>query len=1012
MCKRLAVLSLVLMAFASVQAADLVHRWSFNGDLTDSIGGSDAVIDDVGANNATLSDTQVTLAGGDKGASDYIDLPDGILGSIGNTSITIECWATQHSVQNWSRIFDFGSTTTDNIFMSWSVGTTLGDDRVEWVPITIGGTSQGTNAPYELNVEYHVVLVIEPGMVTWYTAPANSEILGEAKGSFASAGLITALGGDNNWIGRSQWPDATANASFNEFRLWSGALMSAELQANHEKGPDGIGPKGRASNPVPGNEEPDVPRDVVVSWKAGEYAGTHDVYLSKNPADVNDASRSNTLGIQLAQGQTASFVQVGRLEFGQTYYWRVDEVNATPDATIIPGEIWSFEVEPFSYAITGDQISVSASSTGTNSDVNNLINGSGLVDGQHSASSFDMWISAPIDFKPTVQFDLAKPQVLDRVRIWNSNQSAEMAIGWGTKGIVLETSVDGVDWTVVEGATQLTRAPGLPTYDTPDEIALDGVAAQHVRLTILNSYGGFPVGIGLSEVVLYAVPMYARDPVPVDGAVALSPLSEMTWRRGRQAAQSRVALDANEAVVAGGAAASVTAQGNTVSMGDLDVELSSTYYWRVDEVNDAEATTLWAGDVWSFSTGDYLTVDDFETYNNFSPDRPFQTWIDGVGYSADEFFPVANPGNGTGAAVGHDIWSVASAHFEGEIMETSYTVGGSGQSMPIYYSGNSRTDRTFNPSQDWTSAGVKSLVLFVRGDRDNAAGSLYVEIDGKKITHGDSNLVTKSLWTQWNLDLASAGVALNNVKDFSLGIDSSGSGVIYVDEIRLYEAVPEVPVAADPGTNGLAAKFSLENNLSDTSGNGLGAGTVGGGDPFYVDGIAGTALSFDGVVDFVELPIGSVIESANSITVSVWADFSNAGDNWQRIWDFGSGEGANPYMFLSPRTGGAGPVRFAIRSLTVAESFVESTATLASGWQHVAATIDSETMVMSLYINGSLAGQGPTEVLPSDMGNTTQNYLAQSQYAADGLYQGSVDELLIYTRALSEGEIRYLAGDQ
>jgi hypothetical protein len=146
--------------------------------------------------------------------------------------------------------------------------------------------------------------------------------------------------------------------------------------------------------------------------------------------------------------------------------------------------------------------------------------------------------------------------------------------------------------------------------------------------------------------------------------------------------------------------------------------------------------------------------------------------------------------------------------------------------------------------------------------------------------------------------------------------------------------------------------------------------------------------------------------------VSVWADFSNEGDNWQRIWDFGSGEGANPYMFLSPRTGGAGPVQFTIRSLTVGESTIASSSTLASGWQHVVATIDGETMVMSLYINGSLVAEGTTGVIPSDMGNTTQNYLAQSQYAADGLYQGSVDELLIYTRALSEGEIRYLAGDQ
>ena len=66
------------------------------------------------------------------------------------------------------------------------------------------------------------------------------------------------------------------------------------------------------------------------------------------------------------------------------------------------------------------------------------------------------------------------------------------------------------------------------------------------------------------------------------------------------------------------------AQGNAISMAALGVELSQTYYWRVDEVNEAEAVTRWPGEVWSFSTTEYVSVDDFESYNNLSPNRPFQ----------------------------------------------------------------------------------------------------------------------------------------------------------------------------------------------------------------------------------------------------------------------------------------------------------------------------------------------------------------------------------------------------
>ena len=74
--------------------------------------------------------------------------------------------------------------------------------------------------------------------------------------------------------------------------------------------------------------------------------------------------------------------------------------------------------------------------------------------------------------------------------------------------------------------------------------------------------------------------------------------------------------------------------------------------------------------------------------------------------------------------------------------------------------------------------------------------------------------------------------------------------------------------------------------------------------------------------------------------------------------------------------------------------------------------IDGDAMTMALYINGTPVAQGPTGTVPSDLGDTVQNYLARSQWAADGLYQGSIDELIIYTRALSESEVRYLAGDQ
>jgi len=53
---------------------------------------------------------------------------------------------------------------------------------------------------------------------------------------------------------------------------------------------------------------------------------------------------------------------------------------------------------------------------------------------------------------------------------------------------------------------------------------------------------------------------------------------------------------------------------------------------------------------------------------------------------------------------------------------------------------------------------------------------------------------------------------------------------------------------------------------------------------------------------------------------------------------------------------------------------------------------------------------GPTAVLPRDLGVTTQNWLGRSQWSGDGYYQGQIDEFRIYDRALTAGEVRYLAG--
>ncbi|UCE48482.1 MAG: hypothetical protein JSW47_23180, partial [Phycisphaerales bacterium] len=149
-----------------------------------------------------------------------------------------------------------------------------------------------------------------------------------------------------------------------------------------------------ARGPNPEDEVDDVPRDTMLSWTPGEFANKHDVYFGTSFDDVNDADKSDPRGVLAGEGQIATTYDAGRLDFGQTYYWRVDEVNAPPDSTIFKGDVWSFTIEPFAYPIDGANITATASSSMAGGAPERTIDGSGLDDSDlHSTNLEDMWLS-------------------------------------------------------------------------------------------------------------------------------------------------------------------------------------------------------------------------------------------------------------------------------------------------------------------------------------------------------------------------------------------------------------------------------------------------------------------------------------------------------------------------------------------------------------------------------------------------------------------------------------------
>jgi hypothetical protein len=518
--------------------------------------------------------------------------------------------------------------------------------------------------------------------------------------------------------------------------------------------PPSLATTAEATGPLDG--ETDVSRDAVLTWLPGDFAVEHDVYFGSDFDEVNDAAVDD--GVYVGRQSPASYAP-GRLTLGQTYFWRIDEVNAPPDQTVFKGDTWSFTVEPVSYAIPAASLTATASSMSATQEPQNTVNGSGLTENdEHSNLVQTMWAGADTDLVPWIRYDFAMLEKLDKVHVWNHNSQTESILGFGMKEARIEISIDGENWTELK-TVEIPQAPGTPDY-TGVEVTLDGAVARSVRFTGLSNWSmlGLPQK-GLSEVRFYAIPMRARNELPVDGAVGVDPLLDLTWRAGREAARHEVFLgsDRNDP--------------NTWSLiGTVDqppftasVDLGQTVYWRVDEVNDAGDPAVWQGDIWTLDTAAFVTVDDMESYKSREGSWVWETWTDGYD----------NPDNG--AMLGHD----------GDDMELNVVYEGK-QSLPFYYgqSGVSISEASRDINRDWGQHGIVSLSLMFHGVDTNTAAQMFVKVNGQKIaTYPNGADLLLAEWQNWTTDLPAS--ALGQVDSLTLGFEG-GSGLVTIDAIRLY----------------------------------------------------------------------------------------------------------------------------------------------------------------------------------------------------------------------------------
>jgi len=568
---------------------------------------------------------------------------------------------------------------------------------------------------------------------------------------------------------RQDRDDAPINVSAVAF--WDRALSANEVALLGRAG-DGFFTRKGASNPMPANGAEDVPGTTDLAWAPGKYASTHNVYFSS----ARDEVEASVPAALVAEGLTRdeASLDVGALDFGQTYYWRVDEVNGTPDGTVFPGDVWSFTVEPYAYPITSP-IAATASSNQSGMEPQNVVNGSGLnAQDQHSIDANQMWMTD--GGKPAwIQFQLDKAYKLHEMWVWNSNQLIEAFLGFGAKQVTIEYSADGQTWTALEGVPEFAKAAGAATYTANTTVDFGGVTAQFVKLTIDTNWGGVAPQTGLAEVRFFYVPVQAFAPQPPAGATGVSVEASLHWRPGREALSHTVYLSTDSGAVADGSSAGDAVADPAYTPVSLD--FATTYYWKVDEAGD---TGTYAGEVWSFMTEEYAAIEDFESYND-DDNRIYDAWIDGLTDQAKG-----------GSQVGYDASPFA---------EKTVVHGGT-QAMPLMYNNAaspfySEAERTFSSPRDLTAHGADSLSVYFQGLAENGAGGLYVTVKdstgkSKTVAHADADGAKATDWQPWKIPLTeftAAGVKMTAVKTITVGVGNrtspaaGGAGKVFIDDI-------------------------------------------------------------------------------------------------------------------------------------------------------------------------------------------------------------------------------------
>jgi hypothetical protein len=1037
------------LAVTCVQAditIGLVGHWAFNGDFTDSSdnGNHGQAI----GNTAVVKDAEHGSVAEFDGTGDYIEVPNSATLNITGNQITLAAWAYYDDVAGNPEILIakvYQETTHASPYFSYSLHLLSNGQPRFWLRLgTASRNVPGTVGMIQSKGWYHVAGVYNGSQMVLYV---NGQPVATANYTGNITGYNTVLR-----LGINGGLTEPMDGKIDDVRIYNRALSAEEVAAAMIGAPAEV-----ASSPTPADGALHEATSASLSWTPGAYAVSHDIYISTSFDDVNNASPSsaafvqNTVQNQLAIGAAGQLFPQG-MEPGTTYYWRVDEVNAADPNSPWKGDVWSFLIRPLTAwnPVPADGAQAIYPTQKLSWDIGMGAASHTVYFGESSAAISDATTSGVAATQASYDPGLMMPST---TYYWRVDEAAGTTTH---KGPVWSFTSD--DFLLVDDFESYSTSTG----SEPFIVWLDGFMTA---ATGGNGSGGImatnPVdGQALLETAdrhggAKAVPFFYNNTglSAFDGQPRLmysqvrrswatpqdwtfKGIEELSiWYKGRAGPGSISFEPATQTYTMTGAGSNVWAAADEFHFAYKELTGDGSITVRVDSIPVAphgdprigvmirDTLDPGAKNATLFVEPDPRTrltarLQDGGTTadSGVLTATPLPTWIrlsregvtvraersaDGVTWSPVTSDPAVASTQVSLALtdpvyIGLVVCSHASQQFAEATFSNVSTVGTMQPAGP------------FTTSQD---IGITS----------NAPQPLYAAINGIVVTHDNPAAVNVTQWTQWSINLGAVpGLNPAAVTTLAIGVgnpqtpQAGGTGRLLLDDIQVRRLAP-----VDPGVAGLVAQYSFENNVDDGSGNGHNGTAV--GSPVYGQGLAGNgmALDFDGADDVVD--IGKFDVVGGGITLAAWVRPDSFAINDGRIISKAKEWGANDHwwMLSTVASGGNYVPRFRLKtneSDTVPTLIGASGVLTAGQWSHVTAAWDGATMI--LYVDGVEAGRmakGGTTVavdpaVSAAIGSQPPDAFAPATPThVVKFFDGLIDEVRIYSRALSKLEVRYLA---